>query len=472
MIATNVEIADYRILAQYTTCCAYIDGEQLYACDLRTYYYSHNTLASAPPALLLTTVDSSITYADIPWSAVQYLNIIHGYMGHLRAALYHVSRGLNELYHATITGGANTTAIPDVPFALFVEEPCLEDYDDDGGPFVDDDDGNDIRCPTKSTPALIPGLFKTIMPDYTAVTGRVMNVDFDPFPLSMGYLPDSQLDLMIYVSAREGSGRFFKRADRIAPQYGDIIENVLNYPQLARETNGTKLRSLFAKIRTFTAPFNFEYRRPLVRAKFESEGTQLRYEDLVRFGRRVIDAVASPGYDGTISCLEQFYSKKSSPVGDFALQRARSLLTNLDRLTMMVDDDDGSSDDHFGAQTPHCYEGRKLNHRARAYLNYTVDVAGKRVCHPWEDDPLCETRYGGNHGSTDVSACIRRAYLAMQPIAEKIVLDLQYIVQSVHTRLATLQEFLRIAREDGSPAYRFPNTTECFDTEYFRTSLY
>lgn len=467
----NIE-TNYRISAQYTTCCYYVDGEQLYGCDTKTSYYDDEA-AFERDRPVFRTISTALRFADMPYQAVEYLDIIHGFTAQLRDALYHVTRGLNEMYACTTSAGANCTAQLNTPFALFTEEPCYEDDDDDGSIVRDaNDDYNDIRCPTLAHRARIPGLFTTVIPDYTALTGRVLDVDFTPARPSTTFQPEGELDFQIYMRARLNRGRVFKRNDRLPPNIVEFIELVTNYAQLARETNETKLRSLFSRIRAHTAPFNYEYRRPLVSMTFESEKTQYRYEDLVRFGRRIIDDVAHPGLDRTVSCLERFYFGDADPLGSAEVYRVRSLLVNLDRLTMMVDDDDGSGDDHFGMQTKHCYAGREVDYRARAYQNYTVDVQGKRVCHPWENDPKCEEKYGSNHRSSDVSACVRRAYTAMQPLAEKITLALQYIVQSLHSRLAKIQEVLRISREVGSPTYRFPNNTQCFQNPFFKTSTH
>ena len=391
-------------------------------------------------------------------------------MAQIRDIIFHVTRGLNEMYACTVSSGANCTARVDSPFRLFVDEPCIEDDDDDGSPMRDNDDFNNIRCPTLANRAFIPGKYTTIIPDYMAMTGRVPGVDFDPAPLTLVYESDKQLDYLIYLSARQGRYGSFKRNDVLDADTRHFIDSTLNYPQLAREANETKLRSLFSRIRNATAPFNYEHRYPRVRVRFESQKTQYRYEDVVRFGRRVLDEVSHPAIDRTLSCLERFYFGDANPLGSIELHRARSLLTNLDRLSMRVDDDDGDPEDHFGMRTEHCYAGRRPNYRARAYQTYTVDARGKRVCHPWEDDPLCEQKYGSNHHGSDVSHCVRRVYGSMQPIAEQITLSLQYIAQSVHSRLALIQEVLRVSREVGSPTYRFPNDTQCFQNPFFKAS--
>lgn len=462
-LGVNVE-TNFRISAEYTTCCYYVDGEQLYACDKRTQYFG-----GLEQRLLFTTVDTTIEYGDIPMFAVEYLNAIYGFMSQIRDVLYHVTYGLNEMYACTVSAGANCTARENSPFRLFVEEPCIEDDDDDGSPLRDNDDYNHIRCPTLAHRAFIPGKFTTIIPDYTAMTGRVPGVDFDPLPLTLVHEPDKQLDYVIYLQARKGFG-WFKRNDALDVDAREFIDTLLNYPVLARERNETLLRSMFASARNATAPFNYEHRHPLVRVKFTSQKTPYRYEDLVRFGRRVIDAVSHPGIDRTLSCLERFYFGDANSLGSVEIHRVRSLLTTLDRLSMQVDDDDGDPVDHFGMRTEHCYAGRRPNYRARAYQKYTVDVRGKRVCHPWEDDPMCEQKYGSNHHGSDVSHCIRSAYGSMQPIAEQITLSLQYIAQSLHSRLALIQEVLRISREVGSPTYRFPNDTQCFQNPFFKAS--
>jgi hypothetical protein len=455
-IPVNVEIPSYSIQAAVQLCCYYIDGDELYGCERRTRY-----IAGGVP--MFSTIDAQITFADMPHTAVEFLVILHGLMDQIKHAMFHSSSTLNELYACTISSGSNCdrNSIPPAsrPYQPFDEPTCLEDDDDDGR-MNEDDDTFEYRCRDPDKTIVVPSRFKTVIPQYASLRGLTPFVDFDPQPAFMTNWTQSQLDFFIYSNKRMHNQRTFKQNRHLPAADMLFVETALNYPSLARHTNITQLQTMMEDIKARTRPFNYEHRRPLVSIKVESNMVEIRYEDVARFMKRVMEYIDHPGMERTVSCLERFYFNDSKPIGSEAIEEIYSLINILDRFSAAVDDDD--SDDHPFSYVERCDKGVDKMIRTRAYDEYTVDIKGLRVCHPYQIDPMCETPRGSNHAIGDESSCVRNIYNHLQSTSNMLMLKMQNIVQSIHTRIGAITEVLRMAKENNPSMFVFPSDTACF----------